>query len=161
MLLAENLSAYRALRNITQDMLAARMTAIGHSMTRSTISAIEGGSRGVTVDELFGLAITIGVTIGQLLDATGPTHSRSAFLDVGLRTSDGSLRPVAPWLAHLLAMSRAFVRLPPGDGAVIEIHPATSPPEEARRALNEVRSLLEGGISEKADPRRAPRPPRR
>jgi hypothetical protein len=111
------------------------MTALGHEMTRSTVSAIEGHGRSVTVDELFGLAISIGVTIGQLLDPTGPDHSRTDGVDVGLRAADGSGRRLAPWLAHLLVASRATVTLPTADGAEFQVHPAGDLPSAAEREL--------------------------
>src|SRR5215218_1648915 len=75
--LAANLRAYRMLRNMTQDELASRMAHLCHGWGRSTVSAVEGKSRNVTVDELFGLALSVGVTIGALLDPTGPDHSRT------------------------------------------------------------------------------------
>ena len=124
--LAENLRAYRLLRHMTQDQLAAQMTWLSHRWGRSTVSAVEGRSRNVTVDELFGLAVSVGVTIGQLLDPTGPDHSRPLSLDVGLRADDGGLpRPVAPRLAHLWTASRAVIRLRHDDGCKVEVEAAT------------------------------------
>lgn len=69
-------------------------------MGRSAVSAIEVKSRSVTVDELFGLAISIGVTIGQLLDPTGPDHSRRLAVDVGLKPMTVKHDPM-PWLPSL------------------------------------------------------------
>ena len=110
--LAENLRAYRLLRHMTQDQLAYRMTHLSHGWGRSTVSAVEGRSRNVTVDELFGLALALGVTIGQLLDPGGPDRSRPLSLDVGLRLEeDGTPQPVAPRLARMWASSRAVIRL--------------------------------------------------
>jgi transcriptional regulator with XRE-family HTH domain len=110
--LAENLRAYRILRRMTQDQLAARMAELCHGWGRSTVSAVESKSRNVTVDELFGLAVSVGVTIGELLDPTGPDHRRPLSLDVGLPATDGGkAQPVAPRLAHLWASSRAVIRL--------------------------------------------------
>ena len=94
------------LRRISQAELAARVTVLGHTVGRSAVSAIEVKSRSVTVDELFGLAISMGVTIGQLLGPTGPDHSRPLAWDVGLMTEDGEARPIAPWLSRLWAASR-------------------------------------------------------
>lgn len=125
--LAKNVAAYRALRRITQADLASRMTGLGHPMGRSTVSAIEVKSRNVTVDELLGLAISIGVTVGQLLDPTGPDRSRPLALDVGLKTDDGEARPVAPRLARLWAASRVVARLSADDRG-IEFDPADDPP---------------------------------
>lgn len=133
--LAKNIGAYRALRHITQDDLAARMTALGHDMSRSAVSAIEGLGRSVSVDEMFGLAISLGVTIGQLFDPTGPDHGRVLPVDLGLTDEAGAPWPVSPWLGHLLASSHASVRLPADEGETIEIVPADEPPLSAQREL--------------------------
>ena len=121
--LAKNVAAYRALRRITQAELAARMTILGHTMGRSAVSAIEVKGRNVTVDELFGLAMSMGVTIGQLLDPTGPDRSRRLALDVGLKTDDGEPRPIAPWLCRLWAASRAVARLAAHNDRGMEFEP--------------------------------------
>src|SRR4051794_19710182 len=102
--LAENLRAYRILRRMTQDQLPARLSHLCHGWGRSTVSAVEGKSRNVTVDEVFGLAVAVGVTIGELLDPSGPDHRRPLSLDIGLRSTDnGKPEPVAPRLAQLCA----------------------------------------------------------
>lgn len=139
--LAENLRAYRLLRHMTQDQLAARMAHLCHGWGRSTVSAVEGKSRNVTVDELFGLAVTVGVTIGQLLDPTGPDHSRRLSLDVGLRAADdGAPHPVAPQLAHLWAASRAVIRLWHEDGPEVEVEAADDLPPATQRELESLRA---------------------
>lgn len=138
---AENLAAYRGLRHLTQAELAGVMTELGHDMIRSTVSAIESLGRSVTVDELFGLAVSLGATVGQLLDPTGPDHSRTLGLDLGLRAPDGASRPVGPWTGHLLAASRVLVRLPPDEGDEIEIHPAGGVPPPAQRELDDLERL--------------------
>ncbi len=120
--LAENLRAYRLLRHMTQDQLAASMGELGHGWGRSTVSAVESRSRNVTVDELFGLALVVGVTIGQLLDPGGPDRSRPLSLDVGLRTEgNNEPQPVAPKLARMWASSRAVIRLAYDDGPKVEV----------------------------------------
>ena len=120
--LAANLRAYRLLRHLTQDGLATRMTQLGHGWGRSTVSAVEGRTRNVTVDELFGLALCLGVTIGQLLDPGGPDRSRRLSLDVGLRAADSDLpEPVDSTLARLWASSRAVIRLGDEDGDGLEV----------------------------------------
>lgn len=120
--LAENLRAYRMLRRMTQDQLAARMSHLCHGWGRSTVSAVEGKSRNVTIDELFGLAVSVGVTIGELLDPTGPDHRRQLSLDIGIPPTDGGTsQPVAPRLAHLWASSRAVIRLWHDDSGNVEI----------------------------------------
>jgi transcriptional regulator with XRE-family HTH domain len=120
--LAANVRAYRMLRSLTQDGLAALMASLGHGWTRSTVSAVEWRSRNVTVDELFGLALSLGVSISQIVDPAGPDRSRRLGLDVGVRVP-GSETPetLAPALAHLWSSGRAVLRLRSGDGASIEV----------------------------------------
>lgn len=123
--LAENLRAYRLLRHLTQDQLAACMAQLGHGWGRSTVSAVEGRSRNVTVDELFGLALSLAVTIGQLLDPGGPDRTRRLSLDVGLQAAGGGHpQPVGPRLARLWASSRAVIRLVDEDAPRFRVDPA-------------------------------------
>ena len=139
--LAQNLRAYRLLRHMTQDQLAARMAHLCHGWGRSTVSAVESRSRNVTVDELFGLAVSVGVTIGQLLDPTGPDHSRRLSLDVGLRAADeGNSHPVSPRLAHLWAASRAVIRLWHDDGRQVRVEVADELPPATQRELELLRA---------------------
>ena len=133
--LVENLSAYRVLRRMTQEELAARMTELGHEMTRSTVSAIEGLDRNVSVDEMFSLAICVGVTVGRLLDPTGPDHSRSVGLDVGLKSADGKPNPLSARMGYLWAASRVIVKVS-DDAHDIEIVPAEELPGPAQRELD-------------------------
>jgi transcriptional regulator with XRE-family HTH domain len=138
--LAENVRTYRALQQLTQDELAARMSHLGHGWGRSTVSAVEGKGRNVTIDELFGLAVSIGVAVGELLDPTGPGHTRQVSLDVGLPVPDGSLRPVPPTLAQLWAASRAVVRFWHADGEQPEFDVADDLPVATARELDELRT---------------------
>lgn len=131
--LAANLRAYRLLRHLTQDGLAAQMTSLNHGWGRSTVSAVEGRTRNVTVDELFGLALCLGVTLGQLLDPEGPDRSRRLSLDVGLRVDDGRPQPVDPLLARLWASSRAVMRLSEDDGGDFEVDLTEHLPADAVR----------------------------
>ena len=131
--LAANLRAYRLLRHLTQDGLAAQMTYLSHGWGRSTVSAVEGRTRNVTVDELFGLALCLGVTIGQLLDPEGPDRSRRLSLDVGLRVADGRPQPVDPLLARLWASSRAVMRLSEDAGGDFEVDLTEHLPADALR----------------------------
>jgi transcriptional regulator with XRE-family HTH domain len=120
--LAANLRAYRLLRQLTQDGLACRMDQLGHGWGRSTVSAVESRTRNVTVDELFGLALSLGVKIGQLLDPAGPDSSRRLKLDVGLRApGDGNPQPLAPRLAQLWASSQAVIRFGHEDDGGVEV----------------------------------------
>ena len=134
--LAKNVAAYRAVRRITQAELAARMTILGHTMGRSAVSAIEVKGRNVTVDELFGLAISLGVTIGQLIDPTGPDRSRPLALDVGLKTDDGAVRPIAPSLSRLWAASRALARLAADDNRGVEFEAVDGLPVATEHGLD-------------------------
>jgi transcriptional regulator with XRE-family HTH domain len=140
--LVENVTAYRALRRLTQDELAARMTRLGHEMGRSAVSAIEARNRNVNVDELFGLALVLGVTVGQLLDPTGPDHGRQLSLDVGVTSEEGAPRPIAPWLSHLWVASRCVAQLPADDGTEVQFLPFDDLPAAAQREL--VRLTTEG-----------------
>lgn len=136
--LAANLRAYRALRHMTQDELAARMKHLGHGWGRSTVSAVEGGGRNTSVDELFGLAASFGVTIGQLFDPTGPDHSRELSFNVSV-TDRGVPRSVGSDVAQLWASSRAVVRLC-HDGKELALDVADDLPLAARRKLDELRA---------------------
>jgi transcriptional regulator with XRE-family HTH domain len=130
--LAANLRAYRLLRRLTQDGLAARMTELGHGWGRSTVSAVEGTTRNVTVDEMFGLALSLGVAIGPLLDPAGPDRSRRLSRDVGLRVPDGDQpRPLDARVARLWASSRAVMRLSDEAGGDFEVDITEHVPVEA------------------------------
>jgi transcriptional regulator with XRE-family HTH domain len=118
--LALNIRGYRILRDMTQDLLAAKMTVLGHGWSRSIVSAIESGRRGVTIDEVFGLAILFGVTIGRLLDPSGPDGSRGVGLDVGLGGA-GHSRPLSARLSRLFAGSRAVLRLVDDETGTIDV----------------------------------------
>lgn len=138
--LAANIRACRVLGYMTQHDLAVRMTYLGHGWTRSTVSAVEARKRNVTTDELFGLAVSFGMTIGQLLDPTKPGHSRGFSLDVGLVVSDGSgPRLIEPEVAHLWGASRVVVRLWHDDGREYALDVADDPPMAAQRRLERLR----------------------
>lgn len=124
--LAANICSYRRLQGMTQEALAARMTILGHSWSRSTVSAIEGDSRNVTLNELFALAIAFGVTLGSLVDPSGPDHSRRLRLDVGL----GAAAPEAMSgrVASLFATSRAVIRLLDETTGAVEIEVSSDQP---------------------------------
>ena len=136
--LAANVRAYRVLRDMRQEDLADRMTHLCHGWGRSTVSAVEKLGRNVTVDELFGLAASFGVSIGQLFDPTGPDHSRRHSFNVGI-TDRGVPRPVEPDIAQLWGASRAVVRLRP-DGKEFALDVADELPVEALRKLAGLRT---------------------
>ena len=85
------------------------------------MSAVEGKGRNVTTDELFGLAIVFAVTLGQLLDPTGPDHTRDLSLDVGLVTGSGSPRLIQPASGQLWGASRAVIRLRRDGGFELDV----------------------------------------
>lgn len=136
--LAANVRAYRVLRHMTQGYLADRMTHLGHGWGRSTVSAVEGGGRNISVDELFGLAASFGVSIGQLFDPTGPDHSRRLSFNVGV-TDRGVPQSLEPHLAQLWGASRAVVRLW-HDGKEFALDVADELPVEAQRKLDGLRT---------------------
>lgn len=138
--LAANVRAHRVLRRMTQGDLAARMTHLCHGWGRSTVSAVEGRGRNISVDELFGLAASFGVSIGQLFDPTGPDHSRRLGFDVGI-TERGVARSVEPDLAQLWGASRAVLRLW-HDGEEFALDVADELPVEAQRKLHGLRTKL-------------------
>jgi transcriptional regulator with XRE-family HTH domain len=69
--LARNVRQVRSLCRLSQDDVAERMTALGHAWSRQTTSDVERGLRNVTIDELLGLALVLGESIGHLLDPAG------------------------------------------------------------------------------------------
>ncbi|MDQ4089349.1 MAG: helix-turn-helix domain-containing protein [Actinomycetota bacterium] len=123
----ENIYIYRVLRRMSQDELALRMSLLDHGWTRSTVSAVEGRGRKVTVDELLGLSTTLGVTIGDLLDPTGPDGRRPLSLDVGLAGAP----PISPRDGHRWAQCQAIVRFTEDEDPTIEVDasaPASAKP---------------------------------
>ena len=79
--LAANVRAARGLLNLSQQHLAERMSALGHTWSRPTVSQIERGERAVSVDELFGLSHALGVHIPLLLS---PPQAPEVNVDTGL-----------------------------------------------------------------------------
>lgn len=140
---AENVKAYRLLRDMTQDELGARMEELGHGWSGGTVGLIERRTRHVAVDELGGLAIALGVTLGQLQDPTGPDHSRRTSLDVGLwESEDGSGNSIGPWTAQLWTNSRMVIRVFHGQWMDLAFEPA---PQLHPMAQRELDNLIEKG----------------
>lgn len=81
--LAENVRVLRTLRHLTQPILADRMTYLGHTWTRTTVSEVERAARNVTVDELLALAICLSMPVPDLLDPAGIDRRGKDILDVG------------------------------------------------------------------------------
>jgi transcriptional regulator with XRE-family HTH domain len=64
---AQNITAWRAVRRLKQRNVAARMQELGFEWRQQTVARIEQGKRPVTTVELCGLALTFGVAIAELL----------------------------------------------------------------------------------------------
>jgi transcriptional regulator with XRE-family HTH domain len=80
---ADNVRAFRQLRDIDQAALARRMLAVGIGWRQVTVSEVEREHRNITVAELLGLALTLGTTVEQLLDPRGPERIRGPGLSIG------------------------------------------------------------------------------
>jgi transcriptional regulator with XRE-family HTH domain len=134
---ASNLRRLRRLRRLTQEDLAERMTVLGYGRTgswkRTTAAECESGKRQVTVNELVGLAMILGATIGELLD---PGDANLGLGDVELEGEpDGApLAPrfVRPFVRSDIALEltehaaeRFTLRTLPVDGRVDEFLKAT------------------------------------
>jgi transcriptional regulator with XRE-family HTH domain len=79
---ADNVRAFRQLRDIDQAALARRMNVLGIGWRQVTVSEVERGPRNVTVSELLALAFALGTTIEQLLDPRGPERIRGPWLSL-------------------------------------------------------------------------------
>lgn len=108
--LADNVRAFRLLRGLTQAELGDRLTELGHGWGAGTAGFVERGDRSVNVDELCGLAVALGVTLGQLLDPSGPDHSHRRSLDLGLYDLPDGVQSLGTWHAHLWVNSRLVIR---------------------------------------------------
>jgi transcriptional regulator with XRE-family HTH domain len=112
--LAANTRDYRRIRDWTQEQLADRMNALGYEWSAGVVGFLERGDRTLTVDELFALALTLGVDLPSLLDPTGVNGTGAARVHVG------SLDPLPAVLArHWLRGAVKIVMREPGD---FELH---------------------------------------
>jgi transcriptional regulator with XRE-family HTH domain len=83
--IADKVRAYRLLRRLKQDDVADRMQGLRHqTWTRQTVSDVERVRRNLTVDELVGLSIVLGVSLNELLDPVPVDGGPPPALDVGL-----------------------------------------------------------------------------
>jgi transcriptional regulator with XRE-family HTH domain len=80
---AEKVRAYRLLRRITQDDLAAGMRELRHPWVQQTVSEVEQCHRHLTVDEVVGLSIVLEVSMSELTDPTPVEGGEPPALDVG------------------------------------------------------------------------------
>jgi transcriptional regulator with XRE-family HTH domain len=76
--LADNLRAYRLLRRLEQQDVAARLNELGHPWRRVTVSEVERGRRNVSVAELLALVVVLRAPVEQLLDPADHLDGRRA-----------------------------------------------------------------------------------
>jgi transcriptional regulator with XRE-family HTH domain len=82
---AEKVRGYRLLRRMKQDDVADGMRKLRHhTWTRQTVSDVERVQRNLTVDELVGLSIVLGLSLNELLDPVPVGGGPPPALDVGL-----------------------------------------------------------------------------
>ena len=81
--LAENVRVLRAIRGLTQEVLADRMSFLGHGWKRQTVGQIARHDRSTSVDELLGLAIALDTSVPRLIDPRGFDKKHPFYLDVG------------------------------------------------------------------------------
>jgi transcriptional regulator with XRE-family HTH domain len=66
--LARNVRTARTRRELNQDVLAARMKALGYDeWIRQTVSNVEKGKRRLTAEEVFGLSVALDVSVTSLM----------------------------------------------------------------------------------------------
>jgi transcriptional regulator with XRE-family HTH domain len=66
-IIASNVRAARARRNITQSSVARRMKALGYRWHFQTVGAVERGERHLLAEELLALSLTLGTPLDDLL----------------------------------------------------------------------------------------------
>lgn len=78
---ARNITAWRAMRQLKQRNVAARMQDLGFDWRQQTVARVEQGQRPVTLTELCGLALVLGVATADLLRP--PPHETELALPSG------------------------------------------------------------------------------
>jgi transcriptional regulator with XRE-family HTH domain len=69
--LARNIKAHRGRANLSQDLVAARMKALGYTAwLRQTVTNVEKGRRRVTAEEVLGLAAVLETSVASLMKPT-------------------------------------------------------------------------------------------
>lgn len=79
---ADNVCTHRTRQGLAPNELAERMSSLGHDWTADTVNEVEERTRPLNVDELLGLALVLGVSLGDLLDPT-VARNDAAHLDLG------------------------------------------------------------------------------
>jgi len=80
--LAQNVRLIRRVLDLSQADLAERMANLGHGWARQTVSEVERSRRGVSVDELLGLALAMQTSASALIYPYGSDDPPPT--DVGL-----------------------------------------------------------------------------
>ena len=88
-IVADNITAARARRKLSQRVVAVRMTALGFEWRQQIVAAVESARRGVRIDELFGLALALETSFGALLDP--PSDDKQVRLPNGQAIPRGSI----------------------------------------------------------------------
>ncbi len=130
---AKNVRAGRARAGLEQEPLAARMRALGFdAWRRQTVAAVEKGTRRLTADEIFGLALALETRMSSLVEPA------SGDGDIGLPSGD-----VLPFLAvheliwggstYSVAWDGATPTFPTDDPPRGEVRDYVMPPPKKRR----------------------------
>jgi transcriptional regulator with XRE-family HTH domain len=156
-IVAANIAGYRKAASPTMNQrdLADRMRAIGLQWSQATVSLIENARRPVTVDELLGLAIALGVTVPALLDPAGVAGTDERHVGLlpadtvppaaGDREEQLLIRPMVPnALARAWVAGKALVRLEPATAeAMVEQFEASGIPHTHADAEADIRRTVE------------------
>ena len=83
--LAQNVRVIRRVWDLSQADLAERMANLGHGWARQTVGEVERSRRGVSVDELLGLAMALQTSAVTLLDPSAMRdQDEPPLTDIGL-----------------------------------------------------------------------------
>lgn len=100
---ARNVRTVRQMRGLSLDALSQELEAFGHHLSPTTLSKIENGGRGIDVDDLVALALTLHVPPARLLADPGMLDDVEIrdVLDRWLSAWDRRAAAVAPLEAEL------------------------------------------------------------
>lgn len=96
--LATNVRALRALREMRQEDLGRLMGQLGHNWSGGTVGFVERADRAVDVDELVALALALDATVVQLLDPAGIDGRRRTHMEFGGVAAVVPPEYIGPWL---------------------------------------------------------------
>lgn len=72
--LAANLRSMQARKRLQQSDVAERMSALGYSWRRQTVSQVMRGERRVLAEEVYALALTLETTVSSLIEMPDDAH---------------------------------------------------------------------------------------